>query len=666
MLHRPAHIPLLLPTGLFIAGLLIGFSGASPAYAMLLLIVTGIAPFFRRPALAAYAAILAIGWFDGALHTAPPLPHVYSGKELVWSGRVTRVVETESAINADVEIDSMGTTPGHLMAATPRTVRLTVAGFGPDITETCRVSWKGILTPPDHRPRLPEMTDLSQSMRRRGVSATCIVRPEQIVSVTERPGLLNDMRRWRTTLSGLLFDSGLSPDSERLLNAVLLGDTSLITPDQREVYSNAGLSHLLALSGMHVAIIAMILSVALAPLYLLRRRRTLTVLILTALWVYAAMTGLSPSVVRAVIMATAFAGSMMLQRRPSPFNSLCLAALIILLINPYALPSYGFQLSFSAVAAIITFARPLNPVSPRRHLAHTLTGYLCVCVAAMLGTGVVAAYHFHAFPLYFIIPATAATLLMPVICGGGIIAMAACACGVTIPPIVRLTDLCCDWLDAIASGVASWPCASIGGLYFTPSVLCLFIAAIGMMAVWANTRRAAFGIAALMLASSGAVAAWITGPRPEGGSRVMLVPDHQHAILLIRHGDGCWIAATTHPADSGLVKLRMERDFARYMAVNGVTTLRMMPDSLSMSGLNVSDGIISVCGRDISFVPSANATGPLTYAILSQRARSNDIPACANADTIVTPLCVSPRLAAKVAAQTAPRPIVSTLDVHIR
>ena len=114
----------------------------------------------------------------------------------------------------------------------------------------------------------------------------------------------------------------------------------------------------------HVGILSVVVGIALLPLYLARKRNAMTASLIVILWLYAIVTGLSPSVTRAVIMATTLGIGYILQRRYVSMNALLLAALIyILAFDPLRLLfNVGFQLSFASVAAILllhTAAQPL-------------------------------------------------------------------------------------------------------------------------------------------------------------------------------------------------------------------------------------------------------------------------------------------------------------------
>jgi len=164
----------------------------------------------------------------------------------------------------------------------------------------------------------------------------------------------NGLKSWalrrRNRLRGTL-DGYLSPNEAGIMKAVLLGDRSAISKPVRELFVRTGTAHILAISGLHMGVVAalFLLFAKLAPV---GRRVQLTCVIM-AVMVYALLTGGRPSVVRATIMIIVLISSYVIEREPDALNSLFVAAMLILIYNPMNLFDIGFQLSFTCVGAII-------------------------------------------------------------------------------------------------------------------------------------------------------------------------------------------------------------------------------------------------------------------------------------------------------------------------
>ena len=210
--------------------------------------------------------------------------------------------------------------------------------------------------------------DYEKQLRLQGIMVQGSVRSAADI-VLIRGGLANTFKmsveKVRSRLRQMIIDNS-APPAREIIRALLLGETKPIPPSLRENFNRTGTSHILAISGLHVAMVAsfviflVMLAMKSSPYLLLRfnARRVATVASLIPVLIYASIAGLGISVVRAAIMLIVFLAAVVLRKERDLFNTLALAALIILLVNPYALFDVSFQLSFAAVASLI-FVSPL-------------------------------------------------------------------------------------------------------------------------------------------------------------------------------------------------------------------------------------------------------------------------------------------------------------------
>lgn len=198
---------------------------------------------------------------------------------------------------------------------------------------------------------------------------------------------------------------GFGEDKRAVLSALTIGDKSELTREVKDLYSSVGASHVLALSGLHLGIFYMILSVLL-PVWRGRRVCSIAreVLILAIVWLFAFVAGLSPSLLRAALLFTLFSLGRCLERDASSVNSLAFAAIVMLIVSPRSLFDVGFQLSFAAVFSIIMFHPPLRRLFPD---CGKVDGYVVdtfvVSFVAQVGTLPLVWYYFGKFPLYFLL-----------------------------------------------------------------------------------------------------------------------------------------------------------------------------------------------------------------------------------------------------------------------
>jgi len=199
-----------------------------------------------------------------------------------------------------------------------------------------------------------------------------------------------------------------------LLAGMLLGEKGFIPPDFKELFSEAGIMHILAVSGLHVGIIAMTL---LAFLSLLQLPKNLKLFILILiLFLYASITGFRPSVLRATIMFVLLITGKLINRNRNLNISLFFAAFIILLINPLNLYDAGFLLSFIVTFSIINLSPVLQDLFSK--IVIGIKNPLAVSLAAWIGIFPLSAYFFTKVSIIaiisniFIVPLTGVAVIL--------------------------------------------------------------------------------------------------------------------------------------------------------------------------------------------------------------------------------------------------------------
>lgn len=187
-------------------------------------------------------------------------------------------------------------------------------------------------------------------------------------------------------------DSMLPQEESGLIRGMLLGDKTALGTETEEDFRSAGVSHLLAVSGLHMATIAQLLLLFLSFLRVPKRRSA--PIAGAGILCFMAMTGFVPSVVRSGVMFLLCLAAPLISRRADPLNSLGTAVLILCLPNPYAAADVGLLLSFSATLGLILFARPiqrwldghLDRFRPLRRLTRGMDGILATSAAAIVAT----------------------------------------------------------------------------------------------------------------------------------------------------------------------------------------------------------------------------------------------------------------------------------------
>lgn len=210
-----------------------------------------------------------------------------------------------------------------------------------------------------------------------------------------------------------LQSSGLGEESLALTSALILGRRDMLTWERRNQFSEAGASHLLALSGLHMGILYGVLYLLMIRWFRHTRWNWLMLpLVLLIIWGYTLMAGMSNSLTRASIMLTILTICSMDERHTSSFHVLALSALIMMMLDPGCIFDIGFQLSYLAVLFILLIYVPLSPILTfRGHpVLSWIANMLLVSFSAQLGTAPLCMYYFHTFPIF---SALVSLLLIP-------------------------------------------------------------------------------------------------------------------------------------------------------------------------------------------------------------------------------------------------------------
>ena len=194
-------------------------------------------------------------------------------------------------------------------------------------------------------------------------------------------------------------------DELAIINALLLGQRQDISKDIYDSYSQAGVIHILAVSGLHVGIILLLLNFIFKPIEYVKYGKYIKILIIVfLLWSFAIVAGLSASVTRAVTMFSIVAIGLNLKRPTNIYNTLAISIFILLLFKPLFLLDVGFQLSYFAVFAIVTIQPLIYKLwNPKLKIIDYLWKIFTVTLAAQFGVIPISLYYFHQFPgLFFI------------------------------------------------------------------------------------------------------------------------------------------------------------------------------------------------------------------------------------------------------------------------
>lgn len=404
----------------------------------------------------------------------------------------------------------------------------------------------------------PDEFDYDGWLRQQGITSVCFVQPDawQQTGHQRVMGLRARAERAQQRIVRLLEKNGVRGSELGVLSALTVGDKDRLSPDTRQRWSAAGAAHVLAVSGLHTGIIyfaiqLLLTGFGLAPvLYRQRwRKRLNVVLLILALWAYAFLTGLSPSVVRAALMFSLFAIGGAMERDTNTYNIIFAAAFLTLLFSPQSLFNISFQLSYTAVLSIVFFHQRIASLwHPRWRVVRWAWELLVMSVAAQLGTLPLTLYYFsQTSNLFFltnwvVIPAAEVilyTFLLFLLLSP---TPAARWIGWLIGKEVWLTDLYVGFVERLPGSTTS----------FSISIwmAALLVLAVLMLALSMTRRRGwVYGIAALC-----AVAGFL-GLHAERMHRVsktqqMVIYNCRYNLIFLQQGRSCMLL--TDSADAAL------------------------------------------------------------------------------------------------------------------
>ena len=389
---------------------------------------------------------------------------------------------------------------------------------------------------------------------------------------------------------------GFEGNALSLLAAFSVGEKRGFSQELKEVYSDAGVSHLLALSGLHLGLFYMVVVTLLGfaggsrKWYIARE-----LLALLLLWVFAFVAGLTPSIVRAAVLFSLVSVGRCLRRDSSSLNSLAFAAMVMLLFSPRLLFDISFQLSFSAVLAIILLTpwlRELFGCNKRGRLYRSLVSLLAVSFSAQVGVLPFVWYYFGTFPLYFLF---ANLLLVPL---ATVLMTLVVWLWVTVP--VPLVQQCIAWLlswlltfmNGVVEFVASLPAASVmlpqvgvAGACFTAFMLAAFFYCV-------MRRRYLFAALISMAAVVALVLNIFTGKGTDYSDSVLLFNNNKSGVaLVLPQGDEGYVVSSVPKFDSDA-----DRVLVPFMERESITSVRWLESPYADSCVSYSDGLLSFAG----------------------------------------------------------------------
>ncbi len=595
-----------------VAGILVWWIGGGAAWAALAAVV-GVALWLVKVHYVAVAMYsLAIGWALAMLDASPQMPtglDELSGAEC--AGEIVDVSINRHTTAYIVDVDSLlGQPVGKFRAYASVTYDPMPLAVG------SRVRFKADFSPAEVRSDLPGQPDLTQFYAANHIAALARVDDETLTVTGREKSLAAVCDDAARSAMELLVRSGLNDLAYGLEAALLLGRADELPEPMLENFRATGVAHALALSGFHVGFVVLLLNLLLLPMradYRLYRWRIC--LIVINLWIYAWAVGLPVSVVRAVIMYTVYSIGRLTGRQVNPLNSLCVAIIIILAIDPMGVFSIGLQMSVAAVLGIIAFVPIINRVNPRRKYLYVLAGWGSVIVAALLGTMLLSAFYFHRLPVLFMVSNAVVSLLMPVWMFGGAALMSFEAFGIHMQWLADVINASVGATDYVVTAIGNLSWSQLSDLYIPVGVIAAIalMVIIGAVAVHLNNRH---GFVALGAAIVAVVVSVICCRVDVVQNEIRVLRSGFATAVIVKRGDVADVYTACPRQEQSSLAAKLGGDIAPYASIAGIDTLRYIDRQMFVVG-----------GKSIAFA-SAVARGDtsvvkVNYLVLGRRSRGD-------------------------------------------
>jgi competence protein ComEC len=403
--------------------------------------------------------------------------------------------------------------------------------------------------------------------------------------------------QWRTRFQNQIHTYLKDQEVLGIVNAMVLGDRTLLEEETYELYVRTGSVHVLAVSGLHVGLVYLVLHFLLQRLPNTRLSRWIkTTCILIGIWLYAFLTGASPSVLRATTMFSLVVIGQSVQRDASIFNSLAAAAFLLLCWNPNWIFAPGFQLSFLAVAGIAFFQKRIYTLwIPSNRIIDWIWKGIAVSLAAQLTTTPISLFYFHQFPTYFWLSGLIVIPAAPFILGGGALILLFHQLGPDIAQwIAFLLTQSIKMMNSILAKIDQLPFSLWSDLSFDGIDCCLSYLLIWCIAGMWETRKGSWLVVGLLVIHLGL--SWQVWKKVQSSQQydLFVLSDYEGMALYGVIGNTAYLQTSRSLSPQGV-----EQKLSSHQRDQGINHFIRIPadTTLQTKGLRIDQGIWNMGGK---------------------------------------------------------------------
>ncbi|MBK9108131.1 MAG: ComEC/Rec2 family competence protein [Saprospiraceae bacterium] len=356
------------------------------------------------------------------------------------------------------------------------------------------------------------------------------------------------------------------PLTAQLLTGLLLGDKSSMEKSIKEAFRIGGISHILAVSGMHLGIFYFILVYFFKQLRKIGipisyRFEILTVLLI--IWIYTLITGLGVAVCRSALMLSLFQISRLFKRNTQPINILFAGASILVFIHPGNLEDIGFQLSCFALLGIFWLSKFTQRILlPSTRLGQFMWSTISVSLGVQLIITPICLYHFHTFPLYFLLTNLIWAPITPVLMLSGILICC-------INPIshhltyhlMYLTEFIVRVGLKALQIINDFPYASLEHNWFEATDCILYFAVLFVFYKYLSTHQLKYGMLMFFIQALGSIQYLTREVSTFKSSELIIIPNKFKAEFLLLESGKCYKSKLKNPSLDLYLKRKYINEF---------------------------------------------------------------------------------------------------------
>ncbi|MBS1628120.1 MAG: ComEC family competence protein [Bacteroidetes bacterium] len=383
--------------------------------------------------------------------------------------------------------------------------------------------------------------------------------------------------------------SNISGNNElSLAEALLIGYRDDLDRDLVKAYSNTGVVHIIAISGMHLGMIYGLLLLLFKPFAKFKSTKIIKpIIIVLVLWSFSFIAGAAPSILRSAVMFSFIAVGESFGKRSNIYNNLAASAFVIILFNPFSLWDVGFQLSYAAVLSIVLFSKHINNwFYFKNKLLKNFWSLNAVTLSAQILTLPFVLYHFHQFPVLFLVTNLVAVPLSGFILYGELVILffawwqtAAHFVGVITQKLIML-------LNSFIQHINNFPFAVWPNLQINIMQALLLFLLLAFMGAWLLNKKTHVLISGLIAGSIFFGIRCFDFIKREQQQKIIVYNVPQHKAIDIINGRNYQFIGDSILKEDGFLRnfhLQPSRIKHRITAVNNITPAIVQPSLIQIN-----------------------------------------------------------------------------------